>query len=284
MTPDYEVYKSYDPKATMEIDVYQYFFKVFYRLDTMLEALKLQKPAISDKFVDRLSHRLDPFNATSPSKAAPDIVNREEITEHFPHLQENLALRDKTFEFLLKHLGSPDTYSKETGKAVVSYLNYSRADNLLQYNAIKALVDVLGREPAIQVYKETVEYLGKEQAIHRPVTITFQQFRESFIKSSSTDGGFSFAIAHFDESKFLAKFDRCVIYESLKDVDDPELGYYATCYLGMTVGRHRLENIRGRRTQTLFTGSFCDELYWDPGVHDEPKQPPLKYSRSLIIK
>ncbi len=283
MSSEYEVYKGYDPKATKEFDVHQYFFKVCYRLDTMLEALKLQEPAILDQFVERLIHRLSLLPDTSPAEAASHIVNREEITEHFPHLQKNLTLRDKAFNFLLNHLGPLDTYDKETGKAVVSYLNFNRGDNLLQYNAIKALVDVLGRESAIQTYKAFVNYLGEEQAKRAPVTITFQQFRESFIKSSSTDGGFSFAIAHFDESKFLAKFDRCVIYESLKDVDDPELGYYATCYLGMTVGRYRFKHLRGRRTQTLFSGSFCDELYWDPDVHGEPKQPPLKYSRGLII-
>ncbi|MFX1475270.1 MAG: L-2-amino-thiazoline-4-carboxylic acid hydrolase, partial [Promethearchaeota archaeon] len=194
------------------------------------------------------------------------------------------VLSERNSRVLMEQLRLQETYSEETGKAIVPYVNYERARNLLQYNLLKALADVLGRDSAIQAYREIVEYLARELTKREPVTLTFPQLRESMIHHSSTDGGFTFAIAHLDESMFLAKFDRCVIYESLRDVDDPELGYYATCYTGLIITNHQLNNLRMRRTQTLFTGSFCDELRWDPSVHDEPKQPPLKYSRSLIIE
>jgi hypothetical protein len=102
--------------------------------------------------------------------------------------------------------------------------------------------------------------------------------------SLAESGGFAYAVSDLDESMILGKFDRCVVYESLKHVSDPELAYYAACYTGMIVGNQRNRYIQMRRTQTLFSGDFCDELYWDPRIHQEPEQPSLDVSRRLIVE
>ena len=82
----------------------------------------------------------------------------------------------------------------------------------------------------------------------------------------------------------LGKFDKCVVHESLKNVSDPELAYLVTCYSGMVSGNRRNQNIQMRRTQTLFSGEFCDELYWDPKIHKDPEQPSLEVSRNLRVE
>jgi hypothetical protein len=70
----------------------------------------------------------------------------------------------------------------------------------------------------------------------------------------------------------------------MKDIDDQELAYYAVCYPGPRVGKHNRKYIWMRRSVTLFSGDFCDELRWDRFVHDEPKQPSLEFSRKIIPK
>ena len=93
-----------------------------------------------------------------------------------------------------------------------------------------------------------------------------------------------FGVVDVYEAAFLAKFDRCVSHESMKHVKDQELAYYAVCYPGPRLLEHAHQDISMRRTQTLFTADFCDELRWDRHVHDEPEQPSLEFSRKIVPK
>ena len=97
-------------------------------------------------------------------------------------------------------------------------------------------------------------------------------------------GGFNFGVIDINENAFLAKFDKCVWHESMKQVDDQELAYYAVCYPGPRLRRHADYNVWLRRSVTLFSGEFCDELRWDRHVHDEPEQPSNEFSRRIVPK
>jgi hypothetical protein len=79
----------------------------------------------------------------------------------------------------------------------------------------------------------------------------------------------------------LFRFDRCLTHEALRDLNDPDIAYLASCYIGdaeeFNPGRTRYV----RRTQTLHHGDFCDELYWDVDFHTDPEQPSLEFTRML---
>ncbi len=79
----------------------------------------------------------------------------------------------------------------------------------------------------------------------------------------------------------LYRFDNCLTHEALRDLNDPDIAYLASCYVGdaeeFNTGRTRYL----RRTQTLHHGDFCDELYWDVDFHTDPEQPSLEFTRML---
>ena len=90
-----------------------------------------------------------------------------------------------------------------------------------------------------------------------------------------------FGVVDIDDSAFLAKFDRCVSHESMKHVSDQELAYYVVCYPSEILGEYVHENISLRRSVTLFTGDYCDELRWDRHVHRSIEQPSEEFSRRI---
>ena len=115
-------------------------------------------------------------------------------------------------------------------------------------------------------------------------THSIEQVRENRVKAWKEGGAMEFGVVDVYEAAFLAKFDRCVSHESMKHVDDQELAYYAVCYPGARLLKYAHENIMMRRTQTLFTADFCDELRWDRHIHDEPEQPSLEFSKRMVRK
>ncbi|NPE08965.1 MAG: hypothetical protein GNW80_11845 [Asgard group archaeon] len=69
--------------------------------------------------------------------------------------------------------------------------------------------------------------------------------------------------------------------EALKHHNDPDIAYIASCYIGDIAEWNEGEYIHLRRTQTLHHAVFCDELYWDTRVHDNPVQPSLEFTKNI---
>ncbi|MFW9812629.1 MAG: hypothetical protein ACFFF9_09235 [Candidatus Thorarchaeota archaeon] len=168
----------------------------------------------------------------------------------------------------------------EDGKAKVLFLNAEKSENLISYMMISQLVNLAGRDSGIELWKDYVEHKARN-APPREIN-AFKDIRNDMAHMNES-GGFAFTIHDFDENMFVGRFDKCVVYDSLEDQDDHELAYYATCYSGMTITNRRDWCLRMRRTQTLFSADYCDELYWNREVYDEPEQPSLEFTRKMVI-
>ena len=282
MKLEYQVYKSYNPEATIEIDLTAFIIKILNRLGVTLESIFGKNQSIPEEFYKRVISEW----SQNEGMAVIDhsIVDHKKIEKEFPILIEQQDLLNPATRFILSHLKEQETKVETPSKTTVLYIDRERAENILFFEIVKVLVEILGREEGIRVYKKAVDHLADKHAKLEPDSIEMDQFRKNFTGGLSDSGGFSFAIANMDDHMLLGKFDRCVVHESLKDVSDPELGYLVTCYTGMTMGNQRNLNIQMRRTQTLFNGNFCDELYWDPRIHENPEQPSLEVSRNLRLE
>jgi hypothetical protein len=185
---------------------------------------------------------------------------------------------------VMKYLSLKKGYSLPGEDEQLKYYDILRAKHMLLYHRISALVEILGREDGIQFYKDFVHHWGKEMAKKTPVARNIQDVMNSSVKFWKESNAFEFGVVYLDDHQFLAKFDKCVWHESMKHVDDQELAYYTVCYPGPRLGRYYRQNVWLRRSVTLFTGDFCDELRWDRNVHDEPAQPSLEFSRKIVRK
>ncbi len=280
MTPDYKVFNNYDPNASVEVVFPNYVPGKLTYFDKMLGYLNLERFDLYEQVVELLCSKLTSGLEESDSERV--LTYYAGGLANLPTLSKNQVLSDLSLRFVLSQLDIPIDFSmsEKEEKVEVTLVAAQKAENIILYHALTTLVDLLGRDAGLGLYKDFVDFLAKnppEQKLK-----DFKEARETWVADMASSGGLLFAVHDFDENKFLAKFDKCYVHESLKDMDDPELAYYIACYIGGTVCNERDWCVRMRRTQTLFTGDYCDEFYWNREVHDEPEQPSLEFSAKLV--
>jgi hypothetical protein len=206
------------------------------------------------------------------------IVDDESVLSSYGIIK-NLAL-----QLIMKYIPLEKGYTLTAEAIPLKRFDQLRAKHMLLYPRIVSLVEILGRDEGIAFYKDFVEFWGEAVAKKGPWTVEYKDARKSIPKWWEASNSFEFGVVDTHEAAFLAKFDKCVWYESMKDAEDKELAYYTVCYPGPRIGRHAHQNISMRRSVTLFTGDFCDELRWDRHVHDEPEQPSHEFSSKIVPK
>ncbi|MHA2134981.1 MAG: hypothetical protein ACW99J_14060 [Candidatus Thorarchaeota archaeon] len=282
MTDNHEYYRTYRPDAKGEINLDEQITDWLWTMDLMFEFIETNKPEILTAFLKNVEERYS--EESEDASFVLSDVGFDRISDDQSILSSHPKLKNLGLRLIMKYLPLPSGYSLSEEKESIRYLDYLRAKHMLLYHRISALVDILGRESGIQFFEDFVQFWGKEAAKKPPYTVTLREARISFVRFWEQSGGFDFGVADIDEDMFLAKFDKCVWHESMRHVDDQELAYYAVCYPGPRLGRHTDKDIWLRRSVTLFTGDFCDELRWDRHVHDEPEQPSHEFSSRIVPK
>ncbi|MFX0108432.1 MAG: L-2-amino-thiazoline-4-carboxylic acid hydrolase [Candidatus Hodarchaeota archaeon] len=281
MSLDYDYYGNYDPDCGDEIDLEGQIRDWLGTMDLLAKFVNIEKPEILDLFVAKVASKYKSDLRTN-SYVLSD-VGLDRLLRDQSVLGSHENLKDLSLQLIMKYMRFREGYTLSEEKELAKWFDYCQAKYMLLYHGITSLVEILGREEGIQFYKDFVEYRGQELSKKGKGKVPFQDTRKAWVKGWAS-GGMEFGVVDFDEHMYLCKFDKCVSHESMKHVEDQELAYYAVCYSAPRIQKYLLENVRLRRSVTLFTGDFCDELRWDPHVHDEPEQPSHEFSRSIIPK
>ncbi len=279
MSFDYIVFDAYDPNASREILVKDYITNSLKRYETILKFIQTAQLDIYDGFVKMFLDRISQPISASEIEGLVELINA--LQDMYPNLMET-GLLESLIVYTFQLLNLPEDLVRLDMSATALLVNIEKGENLPHYQAIETLVDLLGRDDGLRFYKKFVEHINSPPPARE--VESFQAFRKDAVEGMGNSGGFRFSIYDFDESMWIGRFDKCVVYDSLKDQKDPEIGYLATCYGGIEGCNKRDWCIRMRRTQTLFSADYCDELYWDRHVHDDPEQPPLEFTEKMKIK
>ncbi len=282
MIEKYEYYGRYDESAMTKVNLNQQVRDWLWNVELMLEFIRGKKPEILDSFVEGVdalySSEVQGTSFVLAEVGFDTLVDDQSILTSYRQIKE-LAL-----QVIMKYIRFEKDSNISEGIFKIKSINHLRAKHMLIYHRIATLVKLLGREDGIEFYKEFVEFWGEKVAKKGSWKVTLKQARQELVPYWENSNSFEFGVVDFDDEMFLAKFDRCVWYESMSHIEDKELAYYTVCYPGPRIGRHAHENIIMRRSVTLFTGDFCDELRWNRHVHDEPEQPSLEFSRKITRK
>ncbi|MFW9848602.1 MAG: L-2-amino-thiazoline-4-carboxylic acid hydrolase [Candidatus Thorarchaeota archaeon] len=282
MIPEYEYYGTYHENASCKINLEEQIHEFLWNIELMFDYIETNKPEILESFREKVENKFtEELEGTS---FFPRDVGLNVILEDQSILDSYTTIKELGLKLIMKYipLEKGDNLS---GKLLeVRQIDHLRAKHMLLYHRINSLVELLGREDGIQFFKDFVEYWGKKVAEKGRWKVTLKQARESLVPYWEGSDAFEFGVGDIDENMFLTKFDRCVWFESMKDVEEQELAYYTVCYPGPRVGKHAHEEILMRRSVTLFTGDFCDELRWNRHIHDNPEQPSHEFSSKIVPK
>jgi hypothetical protein len=282
MDPEYEYYGTYDEDASGEINIEGQIRDFLWTMELMFDYVESNRPEILEEFLETIDGKsVRELEGTSFVLRG---VGFDKLADDQTLLSSHPQFKDQSLRIIMKYIPLREGYILSEENERVRWIDYCRAKYTLLYHQITTLVEILGRKPGIDFYKNFVQFWGKELAKKGMGKHTIEQVRENRVKAWSEGGAMEFGVVDVYEAAFLAKFDRCVSHESMKHVEDKELAYYAVCYPGAKLLDYVHQNISMRRTQTLFTADFCDELRWDRHIHDEPEQPSLEFSRKLVPK
>ncbi|MHA2152020.1 MAG: L-2-amino-thiazoline-4-carboxylic acid hydrolase [Candidatus Thorarchaeota archaeon] len=282
MSPEYEYYGSFDENASGEVNIEGQIRDFLLTMEIMFDYIESDRPEILEDFLEKVevkyAKELEGTSFVLGDVGFDKVVDDQTLLGSYPQFK-NQGLR-----IIMKYIPLREGHTLREENDTLRWIDYCRAKYTLLYHQITTLVEILGRESGIDFYKEFVEFWGKELAKKGKGTHSIEEVRENRVKAWKEGGAMEFGVVDVSEAAFLAKFDRCVSHESMKHVDDQELAYYAVCYPGPRLLEQAHQNISMRRTQTLFTADFCDELRWDRQVHDKPEQPSLEFSRKIVRK
>ncbi|MCK5239616.1 MAG: hypothetical protein KAR33_08725 [Candidatus Thorarchaeota archaeon] len=282
MNPEYEYYGTYTESASGDVNLEGQIRDFLLTMELMFDYIESNKPEILESFLEKVDGKytkeLEGTSYVLGDVGFDKIAKDQTLLGSYPHFK-NLGLR-----IIMKYIPLREGHVLNEELVSTRWIDYCRAKYTLSYHQIKALVEILGRELGIESFKGFVDYWGEKLAENPKGTHTIEQVRENRVKAWSEGGAMEFGVVDVGKAAFLSKFDRCVSHESMKHVDDQELAYYAVCYPRARLLKYVHENILMRRSQTLFTADFCDELRWDRHIHPEIEQPSLEFSRKLVRK
>jgi hypothetical protein len=279
-----EVHNCYNPDATIAVNPNELARHNVEQTEWFLKHLGELRPDLHEAYIESLQ-RLVGKHLSDYVQIVPDF-DIPDLDLKFPFMKKSEELLTLVMRFVASILELPSDYKSSTKELEVLGLSRARAYDLLSYYRVKALVNVLGKKEGTSLFQEILSRIVSMEKDERVVPskkrkLMFmegeRQTIESFVKREIGD----FTVAFLDDHRTLYRFDRCVTHEILKDLNDPDIAYLASCYIGDIAEYNQGKRVKLRRTQTLHHGDFCDELYWDSTVHEDPEQPPLDFTRNL---
>ncbi len=274
-------HRCYNPKAETEVEPVNWIKGQMSSMNSVLKYLAEIKPEFVDEYALHLIKRVE--------KAVESIEKKEgyydfpEIEEKFEFLDKYPKLRKLTREFILAHANPMKKSPNDSEKYLVYGYNHSMAFRRISYHRVKSFAEFLGKDEGIELYTEILTRMIREVSKKRPEEedITNKKYCERAIKNWCDYGMADFASCEMDEHMTLFRFDSCFAHEVLKDFNDPDIAYYASCYGADLPVFNEGRFIRVLRSQTLHHADFCDELYWDSRVHKDPKMPDIAFTKNI---
>lgn len=273
-------HKCYNPKAETEVDPIPWIQGQLGSMNSVIKYLTKFKPEFVEGYIQHLVKRV---------KNAIDSIEKKngyydfEIKESFEFLDKYPDLRKLIQKFLLAHVNPMKKSPNNPEKYLAYGYNHSMAFRRISYHRVKTFAELLGKEEGIKLYTKILTQMIEEASKKHPEKddITNKKYCEKAIKSWCDYGMADFASCELDEHMTVFRFDSCFAHEVLKDFNDPDIAYYASCYGADLPAFNEGRIIKVRRSQTLYHADFCDELYWDARVHKDPKMPSLEFTSKI---
>ncbi|NPD88612.1 MAG: hypothetical protein HGN29_07800 [Asgard group archaeon] len=256
------------------------------RTDLVIKFFHKLKPEDLNLYINTLKDKLDEIVGDYEfDESAFDwefLREGNEVLSDFPDFEKTVFL------WICKTLKIPDTYHSEKGAIELVYFDEIKSKARLPYYRVKTFAEMYGKEEGIEIYKQVVQEVIKALKSKymppkppNPESITILASNKGSIESWRRIGLVDFTYCIFDDFKIIYRFDNCLTPEALKDFNDPDIAYLATCYIGDAPEWNKDKIIHMRRTQTLHHAKFCDEFYWNNYVHPDAEQPSLEFTRNM---
>lgn len=273
--------KYYNPKAINEINLEEQLINFLKGTDSFVRYIVKLQPEIKEDYMSALEKRLaDQIKDYTIKLHVQDL---SDVKSKIEFIQDNNKLMERIIQFICVQYQLPANADLELGMIEVESMGITKAMRRLSYYRVKAFIDVLGEEQGIQLYKQILAFLSKEIRLKNKEDekVTVVSKNKDQLKAWKDFGLADFTFTYIDKDQIIYRFDKCIVHEALKDLNDPDIAYLASCY-GADIDEFNIERfVCLRRAKTLHHWDYCDELYWDNRVHADPKHPSLDFIEKI---
>ena len=267
-------YRSYTHDSTIQLPLGVLTPRFLQSLDRLIEYLEMHRAADAAGILSRAE--------TLITEALPkDLADRDEaIAAGFletcsfagTYPSHYLAVYD-----LIRSLMGIDQQLLVSEEPVeVSQRAFIRVRYLPNFLRLRALADVVGREPAIDLMKAYLDWAIGLAPKHPTPPESLTALREGQIRFNLNEAGMDWISGAIGEHQYVNKVTVCRIQKVLAEYGDPELMDVVACYPDFAMFRNVDENYVLTRTQTLMKGgSCCDTCYHDKRQVAGFEHPPM---------
>jgi hypothetical protein len=266
---------TYTNNKTTAINIPERISRTVGGLNIFLEKLQENKPEIYENYVGELESKL--LSLVSENSQ----LDLDEI--HIPKLNEfilNLTgLQKLYFTYSYQLLNIPHLHSSETIET--TWYNNDKSSLFPSFYRLQVLCNLMGREEAISYYKGYVDkviYERTEPDLDQEDLDSDWNAKEEAHPSYGT--GF-----RVNRGKYGFRVDKCVNFDVLKEVNDPELTDVLACYGDTASFESMNPNFVFTMTKTLMKGDpYCDKCFHDKRHVNKIEHPPEEFWLNLDPK
>jgi len=253
-------------------------FACIKRLDYLLEFISKNNQSILQKYIKNLEILYDKlatreFINSNDSSISKILKESETLREH-PDLVKNIL------NFSIQLLNLSNEINNLNDKQKVTQNNYMRSFLIPNYYYLQVLIQTIGREKAIGLFKEYISKFLDDNKVSTETTFTTLEDRFEVIKKNvNNPSDWVIIYGMISKGKLLFRNENCLWIDVLKELPDNEIKYCICCYGDYQTARtYRNEHIVLTMEHTIAQrDQYCSRVLHDTRVDWNLKHPPKEF-------
>ncbi len=260
-----------------EMQPYEDFTReAFNRLNFIIGFVEEKKPEIKDKFIENLIAQYKKL--VKEDNVKKKKIDLKEILPNFEQLQKQPELAQLSLNFYLQNLQLANDVDWKKDKAKVINKNLLHSFLLPRYYNLLSMIETLGREEGIKLYKRYItHYLIERRKTRQNNYESIEELFESRHKPRPPSE-WSILYGLINEGKYFYRNNNCTWADALQDFPDTELKYLICCYGDYEGAKQHNENFILTMEHTIAEGDpYCSRVLHDTRVDWNLKHPPKEF-------
>ncbi|NHJ01884.1 MAG: hypothetical protein EAX86_07045 [Candidatus Heimdallarchaeota archaeon] len=251
--------------------------EVLKRLNFILGFIDDQKPSVVTKYVLNLQNQYQKLVQENLIKKLG--ISFDELIDEFDYLRRNPELAQLSLTFYLHNLQVPEKIEWSNEKINVINKDYLHSFLLPRYYNLVALIETIGREEAIKLYKKYITCFQKERRKnYESDFVDLETLLENRIKPGDKPSEWVIFHALLNEGKYAYRNNNCSWVDALEELPDSELKYLVCCYGDYEGAKMRDESLILTMEHTIAQGDpYCSRVLHDTRVDYDLRHPAKEF-------
>ena len=275
-------------KVMIEIGPYDFGESNIIRdLENTLEFIKEKNPKILDEYTKTLTKKL--LEITTMNGFKDELGKLAEHIKRYASLEGHIELLRLLLSYFTKTLGVTEEQFWQNEQQAFPEWNFFHSVRDLHLLELKVLIDILGKEKAIELYQKiTDHYVDNYNQNQKGWYKDLEEMRESYIRFLDRNTwGRVRLISDVENGHYIEICLTCDKVRTYKDKikENGELLDVTGCYCHIGLAKLWNENFVLTMKHTLAKGDpYCTYVYHDTRIADKIDEPSKEFIEGIISK